>query len=322
MTPETLNRYLKNPSLLDAQTVDELWMLVKEYPYFQVARMLLARNLYNTSHEAYPLSLRLAAAYAGDRSKLKMMIEGNPLTGQETHATVIGTKGNSETGNSEISPLPEGIFELNSEKAEAILPSEISKVSKEPLPAIEVGKDEREVITQLPGINAGRTENIVSAVPEEIPESKPASRVVHEEQTHKDSIKYRHHPLIDSIFARLSTMEVSDSETSEKELPAIESDRMISGLRETNVRNELVDKFIREEPRISTPKRGFYNPEDKARQSTSLPEDVVSETLARIYEQQGLYNTAIKIYEKLMLLIPEKSSYFATQIIEINNKRK
>ena len=83
MTPETFNRYLKDPSLLDSLTVDELWSLVKEYPYFQVARMLLARNLYNTGHEAYPIALRLAAAYAGDRSKLKILIEGIPILSQD-----------------------------------------------------------------------------------------------------------------------------------------------------------------------------------------------------------------------------------------------
>ena len=82
MTPEIFNRYLKNPSLLDGSTVDDLWALVKEYPYFQVGRMLLARNLHNIGHEAYPLALRLAAAYAGDRSKLKMLIDGYPVVMQ------------------------------------------------------------------------------------------------------------------------------------------------------------------------------------------------------------------------------------------------
>lgn len=51
----------------------------------------------------------------------------------------------------------------------------------------------------------------------------------------------------------------------------------------------------------------------------SLDEDkeIVSETLARIYEYQGYYLKSIKIYNKLSLKYPEKNVYFAVRIKEL-----
>jgi hypothetical protein len=45
-----------------------------------------------------------------------------------------------------------------------------------------------------------------------------------------------------------------------------------------------------------------------------LPEDFCTETLARIYIDQGYYEQAKLIYSKLLLRYPEKSAYFAALI--------
>ncbi len=48
--------------------------------------------------------------------------------------------------------------------------------------------------------------------------------------------------------------------------------------------------------------------------------DFVTETLAAIYADQGYYEKAIEVYAKLILLYPEKSTYFATLVNEIKSK--
>ena len=47
---------------------------------------------------------------------------------------------------------------------------------------------------------------------------------------------------------------------------------------------------------------------------------MVTETLAEIYVAQELYQRAIDVYEKLILLNPEKSAYFAALIEKVKEK--
>ncbi len=84
----------------------------------------------------------------------------------------------------------------------------------------------------------------------------------------------------------------------------------------------ILDKFIKENPSISRPKAEFFNPVNMARQSVEEDEELVTETLANLYYKQGNHKKAIRAYEKLCLLYPSKMSYFASLIQKIKTEIK
>ena len=85
-------------------------------------------------------------------------------------------------------------------------------------------------------------------------------------------------------------------------------------------KTEIIDKFIAENPQISRPKQEFYNPMTVAQTSVIDQENIISETLAMIYLNQGYVEKAISVYQKLSLKNPEKSVYFAELIEKAKNK--
>lgn len=84
--------------------------------------------------------------------------------------------------------------------------------------------------------------------------------------------------------------------------------------------DSILEKFIKEEPQIRPPDSQKLDTENKARKSAEDPNDLVSETLAQIYADQMLYEKAISTYKKLSLKVPEKSTYFADRILELEKK--
>lgn len=85
---------------------------------------------------------------------------------------------------------------------------------------------------------------------------------------------------------------------------------------------DLIDRFIKAKPSIRKPAATFFNPMESAKRSETLPDGLVTETLAGVYLKQENFAGAIRIYEKLMLKFPEKSTYFAGLIDNIKKEHQ
>ena len=74
---QSLTTYIKNPELLNAEVVEELWQLVDRHPTYQAASLLLVRGLYQLQDQRFAETLRKVALQVPDREKL---FDGNSWT--------------------------------------------------------------------------------------------------------------------------------------------------------------------------------------------------------------------------------------------------
>jgi len=86
-----------------------------------------------------------------------------------------------------------------------------------------------------------------------------------------------------------------------------------------------LDKFIAERPSLLRSNTSSHYNESQSVEEIELGEKFddsgfYTETLAKIYTEQCFYKRAIEVYAKLILLYPEKSTYFAALVQEIKSK--
>jgi len=78
---------------------------------------------------------------------------------------------------------------------------------------------------------------------------------------------------------------------------------------------DLIDEFIKNSPKIKINNKSEVKSSFKTDQK--IKDELITETLAKIYVKQEKFNKAIKAYEILSLKYPKKSSFFADQINDI-----
>jgi len=145
----------------------------------------------------------------------------------------------------------------------------------------------------------------------------------------------------EALDARMSNYQLSGSiENSDSDAPLVESptseftytpapqfdlEEEYKEVEPEKIKNkrslELIDSFLG-----STSKTTRITPSEKAVKAIEtpdhnyVPDDLVSETLAKIYIKQNKIEEAIRIYEQLSLLEPEKKQKFARLIDEQKKK--
>ena len=75
---------------------------------------------------------------------------------------------------------------------------------------------------------------------------------------------------------------------------------------------DLIDEFIKNSPKIEFSEEEMSDNEITI--DSKIKDELITETLAKIYVTQKKFNKAIKAYDILSLKYPKKSSFFADQI--------
>ena len=84
---------------------------------------------------------------------------------------------------------------------------------------------------------------------------------------------------------------------------------------------ELIDAFLVKQKKITLDKN-TENKEDLSEKSWTPTDELMTETLAKVFIKQKKYDNALEAYQILGLKYPEKNSFFADQIKEINRLKK
>jgi tetratricopeptide (TPR) repeat protein len=291
---------------VNRQMIGEVYELLDIFPYFQSAHMLLLKSLYDNADVKFENQLRNSAIHVCDREVLYWLLK---------------TKAHSGTVKTDIKRGNDLNTEIVSDTQQTVIES--AKNSEFMISEIEKNSDEARFLEKQDDLNRAHGHSVMVATEPDNTEPDGVTFLLEEDIT----------PREDKIFFMDPGFSIPDhSDLLELDLDLDDSSTEISLDEDTNRKNlireeektkkqsqsELIDKFIVANPRIEPHKDKSNIPaDDISRLFVEEAGELVTETLARIYINQGYYSKAIDIYEKLSLKFPEKSSYFASQIEKV-----
>jgi hypothetical protein len=307
MQIDSFTGYLKAPQTLNNDSIGELSELLDHYPYCETTRILYTLNLLKEKHIRYEDELKTTAVYVGDRRVLKKHIDQlsskpQPVVLPDEHIEI------------KEEPLPESVFSEGTETEEVTIETgniRDDEVKVQTIPQDEAEKEFVEEDIKIEALPETKSEQIDEVVEEDhlvIPEPVIPTYSIEKEFPDKEEDALSQLKKI--VSERIRQIEKEKSVDDKIHLEQVSEEKSDPG----KSASELIDDFIRHEPSISRPKTPFFNPADAAKESIIDEQNIVSETLARIYYDQRKFGKAIEVYKKLSLKYPGKSSYFAALI--------
>ena len=276
--------YLINkPDAINEKQTDDLGKVLDEFPFFQSARALRLKGLYNQNSFKYNYALKVTAAHTTDRTVLFDFITSDTF--------VAIQKGLYDKKAMQLLDISVVDFE--------VIKSEIKLEAK-------ANTIEESILTSIKNVSEAE-ENTKTAV-EKLDIGKPLDFSVNEKHSFQEWLQ----------LARIEPIIREKENTEIAEAAPLDEDK--------KKKAELINKFIASNPKISPIKQSTPSPSASSIESDKTDTSyLMTETLARVYLEQKKYQKAIQAYEILILKYPEKSSFFANRISDIeilqhNNK--
>lgn len=268
---------INKPDTINSAYTEALGNVLTEFPFFQSARALRLKGLFNQNSFKYNYALKVTAAHTTDRSVLFDFITSENFV---TIQNDLYDKKNLELMNIEVVG------------SEIVPPKTIQEQQQKAL--------ELSILTSIKeAANSNSSETQFETESEAVIElGKPIDFAANEQHSFQE-------------WLQLSRVQPIDRSTN-NELKGIEE----STDEERKKKAALIDKFIETNPKIAPIKAGS-TPAVQFDLNTSDNTHLMTETLARVYMEQKKYQKAIQAYEILILKYPEKSSFFADHISEI-----
>ena len=289
---------LQHPDkVVDPVQTNQLEDILEEYPYFQAARALHLKGLKNLNSFKYNNALKVTAAYTSDRDILFDFITSSEFLQNSIADNISGKTPlkDQEIISEEVSPVQTKEITLLEESEDKPLPRTVKDADNILDPALFKSKD-----PEIDKTIAGEKKRLE----EELELGAPLTFTKKEKYSFGEWLQLTS---LKSIHREQEKVEV-DEDNNE-----VQPDFKLEEDPRKKKKFELIDKFIASNPKI-IPGENISNKID-IRESLKLDKnELMTETLAKVYLEQKKYKKAIQAYTILSLKYPEKSGFFADRI--------